>query len=67
MKALLRVVALIHALMAGLFAVAALMLIVMASRMGWIAFAQGLDQDAAQQVIEAIGLLAAAVVALQIA
>jgi len=38
----------------------------MASHMAWAAFAGGLDKDAAQQVIEAIGLLAAAVVALQI-
>jgi NAD/NADP transhydrogenase beta subunit len=43
------------------------MLIIMAARMGGLAFTQGLDKDAAQQVIEAIGLLAAAVVALQIA
>jgi len=67
MKALLRLVSLIHALMAALFAGAALMLIVIATRIAWIAFAAGLDEAAAQQIIEAIGLLAAAVVALQIA
>jgi hypothetical protein len=67
MKALLRLVALVHALMATLFALAALMLIVISSRMAWIAFSGGLDKDAAQQIIEAIGLLAAGVVALQIA
>jgi hypothetical protein len=67
MKALLRLCSLLHALMAALFAVASVMLIVMAARMGWMAFAAGQDKDAAQQVIEAIGLLAAAVVALQIA
>ena len=67
MKYLLRMVALVHAVMAALFCAAALMLIVMATHMGWMAFSTGLDKDAAQQVIEAIGLLAAAVVALQIA
>jgi hypothetical protein len=68
MKALLRLVSLIHALMAALFAVAALMLVVISSHMAWAAFAAGgLNKDAAQQVIEAIGLLAAGVVALQIA
>jgi len=66
MKAVLRVFALVHLFMAMLFAGAALMLIVMAAHMAWLAFAGGLDKDAAQQVIEAIGLLAAAVVALQI-
>jgi hypothetical protein len=67
MKALLRLVALVHALMAALFALAALMLIVISSRMAWTAFSAGIDKDAAQAIIEAIGLLAAGVVALQIA
>ena len=53
--------------MAALFACAALMLIAIATKEAWIAFATGLDHAAAQQIIEAIGLLAAAVVALQIA
>jgi hypothetical protein len=57
----------VHTLMAGLFACAALMLIAISARMGWLAFANGLDGAAAQQIIEAVGLLAAAVVALQIA
>lgn len=67
MKILLRGFRIIHGLMALLFACAALMLITIASHMGWLAFAGGLDQAAAQTIIEAIGLLAAAVVALQIA
>jgi len=67
MKAMLRLFAVVHGFMALLFAGAALMLIIMASHMAWMAFVSGLDKDAAQQVIEAIGLLAAAVVALQIA
>jgi hypothetical protein len=65
-KGVLRLFALVHLLMAVLFAAASIMLLVMASHMAWVAFAGGLDKDAAQQVIEAIGLLAAAVVALQI-
>ena len=67
MKALLRVFSIIHALMAALFACAALMLIVIAAKMGWFAFVTGLNRQAAQGIIEAVGLLAAAVVALQIA
>jgi hypothetical protein len=66
MKALLRLFSVVHAFMALLFAVGAVMLILIASRMGWSSFVTKLDKDAAQQVIEAIGLLAAAVVALQI-
>lgn len=57
----------IHSLMAILFACAALMLIIIAARMGWHAFIGSLDGAAAQEIIEAVGLLAAAVVALQIA
>ena len=57
----------VHGLLAALFSCAALMLIVIASRIGWQAFLGDLDQAAAQGIIEAVGLLAAAVVALQIA
>lgn len=53
--------------MAALFALAAIALIVIAAKMGWEALTSGLDLRAAEGVIEAIGLLAAAVVALQIA
>ena len=67
MKILLRAFAMVHGLMAALFACAALMLIVIASRQGWFAFTAGLDRSAALEIIEAVGLLAAAVVALQIA
>lgn len=56
-----------HALMALLFALAALMLILIAIRMAWLAFGGDLDGSAAQAIIESVGLLAAAVVALQIA
>lgn len=67
MKALLHLFRVVHGLMAFLFACAALMLITIATRMGWVAFIGGLDPAAAQAIIEAVGLLAAAVVALQIA
>ena len=56
-----------HAAMALFFALAAIMLIIIAVRMGWQAFGGELDGTAAQAIIEAVGLLAAAVVALQIA
>lgn len=62
-----RVISLIHATMAALFACAGLLLIMMAVRMAWVGVAAGIDDAASQRVIEAIGLLAAAVVALQIA
>ena len=67
MKALLHLFRVVHGLMAFLFACAALMLITIATRMGWVVFIGGLDSAAAQAIIEAVGLLAAAVVALQIA
>ena len=67
MKTLIRMFATVHALMALLFACGALLLIVIAARIGWEAFTVGLDRLAAQRIIEAVGLLAAAVVALQIA
>lgn len=67
MKALLLAFSIIHGLMAILFACAALVLIIISGKIGWLAFSSGLDRNAAQQIIEAVGLLAAAVVALQIA
>jgi hypothetical protein len=67
MKALSRLFRFIHGVMSVLFACAALMLITISSRMGWTAFLERHDAAAAQAIIEAVGLLAAAVVALQIA
>ncbi len=67
MKIFMHVFGIIHGVMAFLFACAALMLITIATHMGWVAFFGGLDRAAAQAIIEAVGLLAAAVVALQIA
>ena len=54
-------------MVALLFACAALMLMTIAARTGWLAFAGNWDAGGAQAIIEAVGLLAAAVVALQIA
>jgi TRAP-type mannitol/chloroaromatic compound transport system permease small subunit len=66
MRNLLRIFSFLHAVMAALFAAAALLLIVIATRNMWPAVTAGLGRDSAQEVIEAIGYLAAAVVALQI-
>jgi hypothetical protein len=67
MKALTSLFRFVHGLLAALFGCAALLLILIAARTGWQAFVDGLDAGAAQGIIEAVGLLAAAVVALQIA
>jgi hypothetical protein len=67
MHLLTRIFGLIHAAIAALFAAAALTLLAIAARMGWQAALLGFGLDAAQTIIEAIGILAAAVVALQIA
>jgi len=66
MKLVIRLISTVHALMAALFACGALVLIAIATRVGWTAIAEGLDRTAAQGIIEAVGLLAAGVVALQI-
>jgi hypothetical protein len=67
MKSLLRVFPWLHGLLALLFAAAALMLVVVAVTLGWAALGDGITHAAAQRVIEVLGVLAAAVVALQIA
>lgn len=67
MKIVLRAFSMIHAVMALLFALASLVLMVIAARTGWAAVAGGIDQGAALGLIEAIGLMTVAVVALQIA
>jgi hypothetical protein len=67
MKPLFAVFKVIHAAIALLFACAALVLVAVATREGWLAFSADWDTAAAQSIIEAVGLLAGAVVALQIA
>ena len=54
MKEFMRVFRIVHGLMAFLFAFAALMLITIAARMGWLAFVGGLDRAASQAIIEAV-------------
>jgi hypothetical protein len=67
LKILMRAISLIHAVMAALFVCAGVLLILMAVHMAWTAVAGGISEAESQKIIEAIGLLAAAVVALQIA
>ncbi|MGV3571362.1 MAG: hypothetical protein ACO1PB_12245 [Ramlibacter sp.] len=67
MKLLLGLFAWMHGLMALLFAAAALVLIGVAVQVAWHGVVAGAGRAAAQEIIEAVGLLAAAVVALQIA
>ena len=67
MKFLAHFFTIVHGLMAVLFTCAALMLIAIAARTGSIAFAGQWDEASALSIIEGLGLLAGAVVALQIA
>src|SRR3569832_2240477 len=67
MKLFLAAMQWVHKTMALLFAASSLALLVIAARMGAQAVMGGLDEQAAQLLIEAIGLMAAAVVARQIA
>ena len=67
MKSLIRIFSTVHAVMAALFATAALALVVVATRLGIAALGGAMDRGAGQGLIEAMGILAAAVVALQIA
>ncbi|MFL6674877.1 MAG: hypothetical protein ACJ8LG_16480 [Massilia sp.] len=66
MKYMIRFFSTAHALLAVLFIGIALLLTVLAAKTGWDAIGLGLA-DSAEQAIEAIGLLAIAVVSLQIA
>lgn len=67
MKSVSRLFQFLHALIAFFFACAAIMLILIAARLGLLAFTTEFTTGSAQKIIEAIGLLASAVVALQIA
>lgn len=67
MKVVLGAFAIAQGVMALLFAASGLVLVLIAARTGWQAVVEGLNAEAAQAVIEAVGLLAAAVVAFQIA
>jgi hypothetical protein len=67
MTFLLRFFTVIHGLMAALFTVAALLLIGIGARIGSGVFTSPWDEASAVVVIEALGVLAGAVVAMQIA
>jgi hypothetical protein len=67
LKIVLRMFAVIHGTIAVLFVGATVLLIAIAAKTGFEAFVAGMNLSSAQQIIEAVGLLAAAVVALQIA
>jgi Ni/Fe-hydrogenase subunit HybB-like protein len=67
MKKIMLAFGVVHAAIALLFTGSALFLIVIGAQLGWHALFAGDGLAAAQEVIEAIGILAAAVVALQIA
>lgn len=67
MKLPLRALSVVHAITALLFALAALVLVVVACRVGAAALSGNFDRAAALHIIEAMGVLASAVVALQIA
>ncbi|MDR2332455.1 MAG: hypothetical protein LBE61_03110 [Burkholderiaceae bacterium] len=57
----------VHCLMATMFTLCALGLLWIAGAKGWEAFQNGLGHDEMFKVVEALGILAASVVALQIA
>jgi hypothetical protein len=67
MKFLFRFFTIIHALMAALFTCAALTLIGIAARIGLPVISSHWDEASALTIIEAVGVLAGAVVAMQIA
>jgi hypothetical protein len=66
LKLLLRCYGAIHALIALLFALVAVTLIVIGTWTGWQAVRDGLGAEAGARLIDTIGLLAVAVVALQV-
>lgn len=66
MKTILSLLVWVHRLTAVLFALSSVALIAIAVRVGAEALVDSFDGDAAQVIIEALGLLAAAVLALQI-
>lgn len=67
MKIVSQVFSAIHGVIALLFVAAAVVLVLIAVRIAWVALGDGLNPGSALVVIESLGLLAAAVVALQIA
>lgn len=66
MKAIHTLFTAVHALMALLFALVSVVLVWIAISKGWATVAGGLDEAATLHMVEALGILACAVVALQI-
>lgn len=66
-KLMMRAFGFAHAVAALVFALAAVILLAIAVHVGWSAFSQGFGEAAALALIEALGIAAVAVVALQIA
>lgn len=67
MKQLMRVFGITHGLFAAVFAIIALLLLAICLHSVWQAIGAGFDESSALTLIEALGVLAVAVVALQIA
>jgi hypothetical protein len=67
MKTFVKIIAWLHAAVAVILAVAAVLLIVSALQTAWIAVRDGFDESMAVTIIDAIGLIAIAIVSLQIA
>jgi hypothetical protein len=67
MKSFVKLIAWLHAAVAVILAIAAVLLIGSAVHTGWEAVREGLDESMAATIIEAIGLMAIAIVSLQIA
>lgn len=67
MKIFLKLIAWAHAGIAFILAIAALLLVASAVDTGWQALGDGFNEQAALAVIEAVGLIAVAIVSLQIA
>ena len=65
-KLALRLYAVLHAVLALLFACVGVALIGIAASSSWRALAEGFDEKTAQALIEALGMLAVAAVGLQI-
>lgn len=66
MKWLTLIFSVLHALMAVLFAGTALLLMIIGARQAWVGVTDGLQRASALTIVEALGIMAAAVVALQI-
>jgi len=66
-KFLLKAIAYVHGFIAVVLSIAALLLLASAVHTAWLALGEAFDENAAMTVIEAVGLIAVAIVSLQIA